>query len=220
MSNTTQQPPENPRAAAKAAKAYAKANRPWYRKKRWIAAIIIGVLVLFAAVSGGGEEGATRAESSDAAAGGAAGDETEAEQVTQDAPVAVGEAVELEGTRYIVESVRTSPTVGSEFFEEQASGVYVIVDLTIENLKDETKVFSDTAAVFRANNDKTYSTDSDGTFAAIGDDGEPLIFEEMQPDLPKTGMLVFDVPESVVAGGLLEVSDLFGRGEAFIDLGL
>ncbi|GAA2080021.1 hypothetical protein GCM10009821_20390 [Aeromicrobium halocynthiae] len=220
MNDTTQQAPENPRAAAKAAKAYAKASRPWYRKKRWIAAIVIGVLVLFAAVSGGGEEGATRADTSEVAAGGSAGDEGDAEEVTQDAPVAVGEAVELEGTRYVVESVRTSPTVGSEFFEEQANGIYVIVDLTIENLKDETKVFSDTAAVFRANNDKSYSTDSDGTFAALGDDGEPLIFEEMQPDLPKTGLLVFDVPESVVAGGLLEVSDLFGRGEAFIDLGL
>lgn len=219
MNDTTQQAPENPRAAAKAAKAYAKASRPWYRKKRWIAAIVIGVLVLFAAVSGGGEEGAKRADSPGAATAGSAG-EGDAEEVTQDAPVAIGEAVELEGTRYVVESVRTASTVGSEFFEEQANGIYVIVDLTIENLKDETKVFSDTAAVFRANNDKSYSTDTDGTFAALGDDGEPLIFEEMQPDLPKTGMLVFDVPESVVAGGLLEVSDLFGRGEAFIDLGL
>lgn len=208
MSDTQEQ---NPKAAARAAKAYAKASRPWYRKKRWIAAIVIGVIIVAAALGSGGNEGATRSGSS----GGG-----DADKVTQADPVKVGEPVELEGTRYTVESVKTSKTVGDEFFSEEAGGVYVIVRLTIENTKDETKTFSDSAAKFVGSNDKKYSTDNDGTFAAIGDGNDTLIFEDMQPDVPKTGLLVFDVPEAAVKGGQLEVSDLFGRGEAYVDLGL
>jgi hypothetical protein len=46
--------PSNPRAAAKAAKAYAKATRPWYRKKRWWALAVIVVLGIIGAAAGGG----------------------------------------------------------------------------------------------------------------------------------------------------------------------
>ncbi len=208
MSDTQEQ---NPKAAAKAAKAYAKASRPWYKKKRWIAAIVVGVIIVAAALGSGGNEGATRSGSS----GGG-----DADKVTKADPVKVGESVELEGTKYTVESARTQASVGNEFFKEEADGIYVVVELTIENTKDETKTFSDNAAKFIGANDKTYSTDFDGTVAATGDDGEPLILEDMQPDVPKTGLLVFDVPEAAVKGGQLEVSDLFGRGEAYVDLGL
>lgn len=45
-------PNTNPKAAAKAAKAYAKASRPWFRKKRWWLAGL-GVLVIIIAVAGG-----------------------------------------------------------------------------------------------------------------------------------------------------------------------
>ena len=135
-------------------------------------------------------------------------------------PLKIGETVKLQGTQYTVKSAKTAPEVGSEFFKETANGIYVVVELTIENTKDETKTFSDEAAKFIGGNKKSYSTDSDGTFAAIGDDGEALIFEDMQPDVSMTGILVYDVPKDATAGSLLEVSDLFGRGEAYIDLGL
>lgn len=42
----------------------------------------------------------------------------------------------------------------------------------------------------------------------------------MQPDLPKTGVLVFDIPPARAKGAVLEVSDLFGNGSAYINLGL
>ena len=94
------------------------------------------------------------------------------------------------------------------------------MELTIENKKDETKTFSDEAAKVIAGNGKKYSTDNDGTFAAIGGGDETLILADMQPDVPKTGTLVYDVPVGKAKGAMLEVSDLFGGGEAYIDLGL
>jgi hypothetical protein len=43
----------DPKGAAKAAKAYAKATRPWYKKKRWIGANAIAAIAGMAATSGG-----------------------------------------------------------------------------------------------------------------------------------------------------------------------
>ena len=115
-------------------------------------------------------------------------------------PITIGETVKLEGTQYTVKCAKTAPTVGRDFLEENAGGVYVIVELTIENTKDETKTFLNDAATLGGNG-KNYSTDDDGTFAAIGMTETRCIFEDMQPDVPKTGLLVYDVPKAAARVG-------------------
>jgi hypothetical protein len=51
-----QQPPSplNGKAEGKAAKAYAKAMRPWYKKKRWILSLGLILLIVVASIAGGG----------------------------------------------------------------------------------------------------------------------------------------------------------------------
>jgi hypothetical protein len=209
------------RAEAKAAKAYAKAQRPWYKKKRFIIPIALVVLIAIGVAAGGGTdtEGPKVVGGDTSAEGDASSGEDSNKAGSKGNPLAVGDTVELEGTQYTVESAKRAQTVGPEFLEETANGVYVIVELTIENKKDETKTFSEEAAKFISSNGKSYSTDTDGTIAAAGN-GEPLFLADMQPDVPETGLLVYDVPNGKAKGGLLEVSDLFGGGEAYIDLGL
>lgn len=210
----------NPKAAAKAAKAYAKASRPWFKKKRYIGTLALVVIIgIVAATSGGGSDGGPEKV---AAGSGSTGADTASEDNkagSKGNPIELGETVKLEGTQYTVKSAKTSETVGNEFSKQTAGGVFVVVELTIENTKDETKTFLSNAVKFQTNEGKSYSTDDDGTFAVIVDE-EPLILEDMQPDVPKTGLLVFDVPKDKAAGGVLEVGDLFGRGNAYIDLGL
>lgn len=213
MSTPTFDPTQNPKAQAKAAKAYAKATRPWYKKKRWWLVIVVA-LAIIAGLAGGGEAEDGGPKKVDSAA--SATDADSKKPGSKSNPIKVGETVELEGTRYTVKSAETSGTVGSEFFEEKADGVFVVVELTIENKKDETKTFMSNAATFVGGNDKKYSTDDDGSIAAENS----LMLEDMQPDVPKTGTLVYDVPQGAVRGGVLEVADLFGNGEAYIALGL
>lgn len=48
------------KAQAKAAKAYAKASRPWYRKKRWwFLAVVVLIVIIAVASSNGGDDSAT-----------------------------------------------------------------------------------------------------------------------------------------------------------------
>jgi len=222
------QPGPDPKAAAKAAKAYAKASRPWWKKKRFILLAVIVVIVVIAAASGGGsdkkdgpEKVAISPGSSGADNGGgdkSGGDKSSGDGTagTKSNPIKVGETVKLEGTQYTVRRVRKTPSVGGEFSKQKANGIYVVVTLTIENKKKETHTFMSNAATLVTADGVDYSTDDDGSMAA----DNPLILEDMQPDVPKTGVLVFDVPPAKAKGSVLKVSDLFGNGSAYIALGL
>ena len=214
-SPTQPQAPVRTRADAKAEKAYAKASRPWFKKKRWIGLIALVVIVAIATATGETDSGGPEVVGDSTSEGNSSSSDSN-KAGSKSNPLAVGDTVKLEGTQYTVKSARRSPMVGSEFFKETANGVYVIVELTIENKKNETKTFVSEAAKFISPNGKKYTTDDDGSIAA----DEPLILEDMQPDVPKTGKLVYDIPKGTAKGGLLEVSDLFGGGEAYIDLGL
>lgn len=206
-------PDVNPKAAAKGAKAYAKAQRPWYRKKRWwvLAAV---VLIVVASVLGSqdnkgptvvGSNGQTTASSNGSKVG------------SQSDPAKVGQTLQLAGTRYTVRNATTAKSIGGSF-GAKASGVYVVVTLTIENVKNETKTFLDSSTKFvTADGSLTYSPDDNGN---IYNGSNALILQDMQPQLPTTGQIVFDVPPPKVRGGVLEVSDLFGGGSAYIKLGL
>lgn len=60
------QSPRNPKADAKADKAYAKASRPWFKKKRyWLLAIVLLIVIVTATNSGGDSGDETASDSGD-----------------------------------------------------------------------------------------------------------------------------------------------------------
>jgi hypothetical protein len=140
---------------------------------------------------------------------GAAVDEaTEAGEVTEGS---VGETVELAGTRYTVQDVSTAQRIGNEHFGDDADGTFIIVDLEIVNTQSETKTFDQSMTKFLAADDTSYNP------AQIFSE-DTLFLQDMQPDLPTSGRIVFDVPPAKVDGGMLEISDLWGRGAVRVQL--
>jgi hypothetical protein len=178
--------------------------------------LIVGMII--GAASGGDDAGTAAGTATDAASNAPAADKPKADKPeagSAERPFKIGQTAKLEGTAYTVTGASTQHSVGGEF-GEQADGVFVVVDLTIENTKDETKTFMDTAAVFIAKDGTKY----EGSDAALYLGDEALFLRDMQPDLATKGKLVFDVPPAKAAGGVLQVSDLFGRGESHFALGL
>jgi hypothetical protein len=199
--------PPNPKAHAKAAKAYAKAMRPWYKKKRVL--IPAGLVVLGIAVSAGSGSGTDsgNAAASRASNAGAHG-----------ASAKVGQAVTNAGTTYKVTSVKTTDTIGDpNFLGERADGTFVVVNLELTNNKDETKTFLDSSAKLKTSDGKAYET-SDKAVMAFGD--QSLMLKDIQPDLTTHGKLAFEIPPSKVHDSTLEIEDLYGSGEIKVDLGL
>ena len=229
-----QTPYQDPKAAAAAAKAYAKATRPWYQKKRWIIPMVIVGLMVIGSLAGGSDTdgsdagGPEKVDTSGAAADTKAVD-TKSDNTKSDAKAKAGTKFQPDQDRADGQARRDSVhrqvrpqergrrrrvhagerrrhlRHGDPDHREQEVGNQDVLGLSLK---------------FVTSDGKSYSTDSEGTIAVMGTGEEPLFLTDMQPDLPTTGKLVFDVPPAKVKGGVLEVSDLFGGGEAYIALGL
>jgi hypothetical protein len=203
------------KAEAKAAKAYAKAQRPWWKKKRFIVPLGLVLLAVIASAGatggGGGNDGGT-------SAGGGGGSANKGSGGGDGASGKVGQAIENAGTTYKVTSVRTTKTIGDpDLGGARADGTFVVVSLQLTNNKDETKTFSEASAKLRTSDGNQYET-SDKTTLAFGD--QALLLKDIQPDLTTRGRLAFEAPPSKVSGSTLVIEDLFGEGEVNVDLGL
>jgi hypothetical protein len=146
--------PSDPReahAAASAARAHAKAMRPWYRKKRWWAAGIIVVVIGASAIAGiAGEDDATEPAAGDSAAEAEAteadddADETDTRNLDrypdrpdrqdQDHEAAIGDSVRLAGYTATVE--------GAQIVNDPVWGEQLHVSVTVENRDDRAQHYN------------------------------------------------------------------------------
>lgn len=142
-------------AEAKAAKARAKAMRPWWKKKRVILPLGLVALIAIAAIAGGGDGGDSDTGTGEAtkttATGGttettAAGAETDGDaklfpgrpdSQREDQERNIGEAAKLSGY---------TATVTSTGFQESISDFetkgYIVVEVTIENRDDKAQSYN------------------------------------------------------------------------------
>jgi hypothetical protein len=198
---------KNAKAQAKAAKAYAKSQRPWYKKKRFI--LSGGLVLLVVAVSSGSSGGGGTSDSQSSGSGGSSSDGKSGK---------VGQALTNAGTTYKVTNVRTTDKIGDpDLGGARADGMFVVVALELTNNKNETKTFLDSSAKIQTSDGKKYET-SDKAVLSFGD--QSLLLKDIQPDLTTRGKLAFELPASKVNGSTLLLEDLFGSGEIEINLGL
>lgn len=103
---------------------------------------------------------------------------------------------------YTFHNYETKNQIGSStYFEgEIADGIFLIFDVTIENIAKESKTIWSSNVVVIDDQDRRFEHD---TMAEIYLD-DSFSFEQMQPGLPKRGKIVFDVPKDL--SGYIEVS--------------
>ena len=103
---------------------------------------------------------------------------------------------------YTFNSYQTTNYVGNEYFGEKADGMFLVIDVTIENIGKESKTLWSSNVVVIDDQQRRFEHD---TVAEIYLNGKAFNFEQMQPGLPKTGKIIFDVPQNLK--GFIEVSD-------------
>jgi len=113
-------------------------------------------------------------------------------------PVAqIGEKLNVGDISYTVKSVRIDDRVGTENFNQEANGQYIIIEIEITNNSNETVTISDSYFELLYG-DKTYDSDSTASlYISMEDDVDSIWYEELNPDLTLTGKIVFDVTEEV-----------------------
>lgn len=178
-------------------------SKPWW-KRTWV--LVVGGILIVGLIGSTLEDPATDKSEEKTSQNANDGAET----------VAVGEAISVKGTQYRAVLARTESEVGDSFTSEDADGVFVVVRIELTNLRNDTRTILSNAIKLVGGNGKVYETDSDALFSV----DDPLILEEIQPDLPQEGTVVYDIPPTAISGAKLRVEDLFSDAHGFIDLDL
>ena len=126
--------------------------------------------------------------------------DTQTETKNEPLSYGFGDKVTIGSFAYTFHDYQTRDYIGDEYFGEQADGIYLIFDVTIENIAKESKTIWGSNVVVLDNQNRRFDHD---TMAEIYLD-DSFSFEQIQPGLPKTGKIVFDVPKDI--SGFIEVS--------------
>lgn len=206
-------------------------NKRWSVPLFLICALLISVLAIGCAEEESSDGGGGKKEQSDKGGGGddgpcGQGDREKPNNASDDCTPHVGanEKVTVDGVVYKIANLEQRASIGdaSIGFDEKASGVYLVLDVSVHSTKGETVQMSDDTFKVTCDGCPEYSTDSDGSFAVTGEGGEPFLLTDIQPDTTQKGTVVFDVPKKLLNKKLeLRVNELgFGESHAFIQLPL
>lgn len=217
--------PEQAAAQAQAAKAYAKAQRPWFKKKRFVVPIGAVALMTVVGIGGGGSESTATPQPSTSAAAPA-----DAQETTKAADQAAADKTEKVKTADETEKVKTAEKadegekpeaatigtgvksgdfkvtitkvheggkkVGSEYLNEKAQGHFVLVDVKVKNNGDRADYFS--SGDIKLTDDKGREFSVDEMASIYVSDSNPLL-EEINPGNTSKGTFAFDLPKGVDA---------------------
>lgn len=195
-----------PKAEAKANKARAKAQRPWYKKKRWLGLIVLAAIVVVALAGGGGEDSPEPvSEGGDTAAEDTAAEEPE--RVGMNTPASDGQFT------FVVSGLECGQTsIGTGAMAEDAQGQWCVLTATVENTGDEPQALS--ASAQRLYDDQGREFEATVPLAVSG---ESPIYEQINPGNEVEGRFFFDVPEGFTPSHV-ELHDSAMSGGVQVDL--
>lgn len=174
------------KAQAKAEKAYKKASRPFYKKKRFILLAIIALIVIIAiATTAGGSDSSSSSDGGSSSDGNSSSGSAEAAGLNT--PVRDGKF------EFTVTGVDCSQNViGEDPITTTANGVFCVAAVNVSNIGNEAQTLDATSQYgYDATNNK-YSTDTEAAFYLPNQGG--ALFNQLNPGTSVTGQLVFDVP--------------------------
>lgn len=132
----------------------------------------------------------------------------------------IGDTISVGNFSYSVQKVEQTESVGNQYINHTASGVYEIVYVTLRN-NDKQSRYAD-SNMFKLIDDQNrsfvVSTEATSAYSIANNNQYDLFLKQANPSLEINGVLIFDIPKD--ASGLkLEVSGGFGSPEkAYIEL--
>lgn len=116
--------------------------------------------------------------------------------------VSIGDTVELATFKYVVNEVQEKDLIKSDYGQPHLATEgtkFVIVDLAVTNTTSETFDYDDSSPVLEDSNGDFYKTYSD----TIGNIDNYMDWRELSPNIPETGVIVFQIPKTVDSYQLL-----------------
>ncbi|MEG1498931.1 DUF4352 domain-containing protein [Chryseobacterium sp.] len=113
----------------------------------------------------------------------------------QEIESSLGQAIEIGYFTYTIQSVSFRKSVGNEYFKETADGIYMLVDLSIKNISNETRTLDGSMFAVTDENGTKYEFSINASTALEMSGNKTLFLKECQPNITTKGVLVFEVPE-------------------------
>jgi len=176
--------PKSAKAQAKAEKAYRKASRPFYKKKRFILLAVIALIVIIVIVTSGGESGSSSSSSDGGSSSTGSGSSENA--------VGLNQAARDGKFEFTVTGQDCSKnTIGEAPLSKTAQGTFCLVSVTVKNIGNEAQLLdaSSQKALDEAGNE--YSADSSAAMY-LGDTSTFL--NQLNPGSTVNGQIAYDVP--------------------------
>ncbi|MBI2102448.1 DUF4352 domain-containing protein [Candidatus Woesearchaeota archaeon] len=165
-------------------------KKAWY--KRWWAIVlfvIIGFIIL-TNLFGGNDSSITIQPSSNTA-----------EKAPENAQTySIDDSIPTGDFTWKITGVSTTSAIGQElagtFFGEKADGIFVILDVEVENTAKTAKYLTDSYIKLVDSQNREFSPNSVAA-VYLKPEGSALLFGQLNPGITKKGKIVYDVPENV-----------------------
>jgi hypothetical protein len=195
---------KNAKADAQAAKAKAKALRPWYQKKRFIVPIALVLLIGISQAMNGGS-------GTDNSANDTTSDEGSTSEEATNEMLGIGDAAVDGDFSFTVSGVECGiPSVGTDVFGVEAQGQFCLVSVSIENIGSEAKtMFADSQKLFDSEG-REFSADTSAMIYL--EDGADSWLSEINPGNTLAGQLLFDVPADAAIDYIVLYEGVFSSG--------
>ena len=193
-------------------------KKPFYKRVWFIVLAVIVVIGVFASMGGSDDskeatskstttskatttDSSSKATTTDSSSKATTTDSS-SKASSEETVYSVGQTFTVGDVEYTVNSVSTTQTVGDEFLNETAQGIYLLLNVTIKNNGDDAlSVSNDYFTLYKG---KTKYT-SDSTASLYASDNSGFFLEEVNPGNALTSNVAFDIPQDVVSDPALQL---------------
>lgn len=116
-------------------------------------------------------------------------------EIAEEKIIRIGQPTEVGNFIYTVEKTTFRKSIGNEFLNQQADGIYLLVTLSIKNISNESRTLDN--SLFKLTDDQgtEYESSTDGSTALEFSGGKSIFLKQCQPNITTRGTLVFEVPQ-------------------------
>lgn len=107
----------------------------------------------------------------------------------------IGKPIQIGYFIYKIQNIQFRKTVGNEYFGETADGIYMLVNLSIKNISNETRTLDGSFFAVTNKNGVKYEFSTDASTALEFSGGKTLFLKKCQPNITTKGTLIFEVPQ-------------------------